>query len=263
MTTIKIIGFALLAWPALCAAQSRTQPPKNPFTGDPQAAEAGRAMFRIYCSPCHGIRAGGGRGPDLTRGTYSAGDSDADLFRVISDGVEGTEMQGFGASTGDEEVWRLVTYIRSVAHRDTAVIPGDASIGGKLFWEKGACGQCHRVDGKGGRFGPDLSKVGRQRSFAYLRSSVVSPHEDLAPGYNTITVITRDGHKIVGVQKGFDNFSTQLLDASENFYSFQNSDVASVKREFRSLMPDTYGQLFSKAELGDLLRYLTTLRGEK
>ena len=52
-------------------------------------------MFRIYCSPCHGIGAQGGRGPDLTLGTYSAGNSDADLFKVISDGAPGTEMAAY------------------------------------------------------------------------------------------------------------------------------------------------------------------------
>ena len=38
----------------------------NPLASDPKAAEIGRGMFRIYCAPCHGIRAQGGRGPDLT-----------------------------------------------------------------------------------------------------------------------------------------------------------------------------------------------------
>ena len=60
--------------------------PQNPFKNDPQAAEAGRGIFRIYCSPCHGIRADGGKGTDLTRGIYSAGERDADLLAVISNG---------------------------------------------------------------------------------------------------------------------------------------------------------------------------------
>ena len=64
--------------------------PQNPFRNDPQAVEAGRGAFRIYCTPCHGIRAEGGRGPDLTRGVYSAGETDAALFDVISNGVPGT-----------------------------------------------------------------------------------------------------------------------------------------------------------------------------
>jgi hypothetical protein len=63
------------------------------------------------------------------------------------------------------------------------------------------------------------------------------------------------------VQRGYDNFSAQLMDMSEKFHSFQRSDVRSVKREYRSLMPDGYGRTFSEAEMDDLLAYLVSLRG--
>src|SRR6266568_3511907 len=93
--------------------------PQNPFKNGPQAVEAGRGAFRIYCSPCHGIRAEGGRGPDLTRGIYSVGERDADLFAVISNGAPGTEMPSFSLGLGDENIWRVISYLRSVTRRDT------------------------------------------------------------------------------------------------------------------------------------------------
>src|SRR5271154_5468710 len=98
----------------------------NPVAKDPGAAETGRWTFRIFCAPCHGIRADGGRGPDLTLGTYSAGDRDGDLFRVIARGVPGTEMAAYAGRIQDDEIWRLVAYIRSVAHSDKVAIQGDA-----------------------------------------------------------------------------------------------------------------------------------------
>jgi putative heme-binding domain-containing protein len=111
--------------------------------------------------------------------------------------------------------------------------------------------------------GPDVTRVGRTRSLHYLRESVVSPNADLTAGYNTVTVVTRDGKKIVGVQRGFDNFSAQLMDAKENYYSFMKSDVTSVKREFRSLMPEGYGKVFSEPELNDLVAYLAGLGAKR
>ena len=233
--------------------------PQNPFRNDPQAVEAGRGAFRIYCTPCHGIRAEGGRGPDLTRGVYSAGETDAALFDVISNGVPGTEMPSFSLGLGDENTWRVVSYLRSVTRRDVEKVSGNPAAGEKLFWGKGGCGACHRVGMRGGRMGPDLTRAGRTRSLQYLRDSVISPDADLTPGFYTITVVTRAGKKIVGVQRGFDNFSAQLMDAQENYYSFMKSEVSSVKREFRSIMPDGYGKMFTKAELDDLVAYLTTL----
>jgi putative heme-binding domain-containing protein len=244
---------------SLCAAQ---QPKQNPFANDPQAAKDGRPLFRLMCSPCHGIHAEGGRGPDLTRGTYSVGDTDADLYDVIANGAQGTEMADFLGRIGEENVWRLVSYIRSVSRKDVEKVAGDPQKGEKLFWEKGQCGQCHMVRGRGGRMGPDLTSAGRARSLAYLRESVLEPNADITPGYYTVRVVTRDGTTITGAQRGFDNFSAQLMDVNDHYYSFQKSDVASIKREYRSMMPDTYRSLFSDAELNDLLAYLASLRGE-
>jgi putative heme-binding domain-containing protein len=240
----------------LCRAQTT-----NPFASDPQAAETGRWNFRILCSPCHGIHAEGGRGPDLTLGTYSSGDSDADLFRVISRGVPGSEMAGYGGRVEDQGIWRLVSYIRSVARHNTAPVAGDRAAGEKVFWGKGNCGGCHRVGSRGGGAGPDLSQTGRRRSVAYLRASLLTPDSDVTPGYNTITVVKRDGKKIVGVEKGYDNFSAQLIDLSGRYYSFLREDVTSMTREAKSLMPSTYGQLLSENEVKDLIAYLSSLRG--
>ncbi len=249
-----------LAAAGACAAQTAS---KNPLANDPAAAENGRIRFRGACSLCHGIRGEGGRGPDLTLGSYSAGDSDQDIYNVIANGTPGTEMPDFGQRLEPEEMWQLVSYLRSIARRDAVRITGNAAAGRKLYSEKGQCAQCHRIQGQGGRMGPDLTRSGRQRSLAYLKESVLTPSADLTIGYPTITVVTRDGKKIAGVQRAFDTFSVQVMYTDENYYSFFNSDVASVKREFKSLMPDSYRGLFNDTELNDLLAYLASLRGSE
>jgi cytochrome c oxidase cbb3-type subunit III len=231
----------------------------NPFNSDPKAAELGRVMFRIICSPCHGIHATGGRGPDLTLGTYSAGEKDRDLFRVIARGIPGSEMAAYAGRLDDEAIWRMVSYIRSVAKPQNAAVEGDPAAGKAIFWGKGACGQCHQVGPRGGSIGPNLSLVGRQRSLAYLRASVVTPDADITPGYSTITVVLRDGKKITGVEKSVDNFSAQFVDLAGKYYSFLREDVASIQQESRSLMP-SYAQALTAGELTDLVAYLNTLR---
>lgn len=247
-----------LALAAMCAAQT---PRTNPFANDPTAIGDGKPMFSLRCAPCHGRNAEGGRAPDLTRGTYSVGDTDEDLFSVIANGAAGTEMPDFLARIGQDNVWRLVAYVRSLAKRDAEQLNGNAENGKALFAGKGQCVQCHAIDGQGGRMGPDLARVGRQRSLKYLRESLTDASADLTPGYNTVTVVTRDGKKIVGVQKNFDTFSAQLMDVAGNYYSFMKSDVTSITREYKSMMPD-YKSTFSESELNDVLAYLVTLRGE-
>jgi putative heme-binding domain-containing protein len=214
----------------------------------------------MSCASCHGLHATGGRsGPDLTVGSFGAGDTDADLFRVIADGVAGTEMPAFGQKFEDDERWRLVSYVRSLTRHDAVPPPGNATTGEGLFWGKGNCGQCHRVGARGSGVGPNLTRAGRQRSVAYLRESVIAPDADISSGYAAITVVTRDGRKITGLERGFDNFSAALMELSGRYYSFQKDEVTSIQREERSLMPSTYGRLFSERELDDLVAFLASL----
>ena len=255
---MRTIGVCWFVTAAVCFAQPAL---KNPFANDPGAVEVGRLTFRGSCALCHGIQAGGGRGPDLTLGTYSAGDTDADLYKVIAGGVAGTEMPAFAANLESDDLWRLVAYLRSIAGRGRVAVTGDREAGSQLFWNRGQCGQCHMVGGKGGRLGPDLTSVGRKRSLAYLKESILDPNADITPGYNTVSVVTKDGKTVVGVQRGFDDFSAQLMDVAENFHSYEKSDVTSMKREIRSLMPARYRSLFSEPQLNDLLAYLASLRG--
>src|SRR5579862_3215331 len=123
----RIAGLFLAA--CFCYGQNA-----NPFASDPQAAETGRWTFRILCAPCHGIHADGGRGPDLTRGGYSVGDQDKDLYNAIARGIPGSEMPAYGDRLDANGVWRLVSYVRSVARHDADSVQGDASAGEKTFW---------------------------------------------------------------------------------------------------------------------------------
>ena len=68
------------------------------------------------------------------------------------------------------------------------------------------------------------------------------------------------GKTIRGLEKGLDNFSAQLTDLSGKFYSFERSEVKSMKSETRSLMP-AYAKTFSEGELTDLVSYLASLKG--
>src|SRR5271166_3511976 len=158
-----VLRIGLLALAAALHAQDR-----NPFANDPKAAEAGKSHFRINCALCHGLGAhGGGRGPDLTRARKKHGNADSDLFRTIHDGVPGTDMPAAMGSIGvemkDQEIWQVITYLRSVEVK-TPPPTGDAAHGKVLFFGAADCSKCHMVEGKGGRLGPDLSAVMSSRS---------------------------------------------------------------------------------------------------
>jgi hypothetical protein len=49
------------------------------------------------------------------------------------------------------------------------------------------------------------------------------------------------------------------MDTQDNYHSYLKSEVTSIERADKSLMPDSYGKSLTKAELDDLIAYLSTL----
>src|SRR4029077_20376803 len=119
-----LAGFALIACGTSAPRLSAQE--KNPYAGDPKVAKLGEYQFRSNCAFCHGLGArGGGRGPDLTRAQKHHGNTDAEIFHNIHDGIGGTAMPaatngGIGVGMSDEEIWQVVTYIRSVEKKASA-----------------------------------------------------------------------------------------------------------------------------------------------
>jgi cytochrome c oxidase cbb3-type subunit 3 len=270
--TICIGSVYVVACPTSVLGQE--QGIKNPLTDDPSAIKEGSSLFRANCSPCHGLNAGGGgRGPNLRTGLWVHGSSDSAIFRTITQGVPGTEMPANPFE--DSEIWALVSYLRSVSAGTKTPVAGDQAQGERLFFGKGACQQCHMVKGRGGLLGPDLSRIGAARSVEYMTESIREPDKELSLAmsdpnnhygipaeYDTVTAVTQDGQRVIGVAKNEDAFSLQLLGQDEKLHLFLKKDLRDVIHERRSLMPAYTESRLSKQELQNLLAYLTSLRGE-
>src|ERR1700690_77267 len=243
---------------------------RNPFSADAKAAKAGEFEFRINCAFCHGLGArGGGRGPDLTRAHKRHGDSNADLFQNISQGLPGTVMpangtNGQGVGMTDDEIWQILTHLRSVKVNAPTKPVGNAAHGKELFHGDGNCSSCHMVEGKGGRLGPDLTAVGTARTVESLVESVRFPSRRLAWGltestkefaqeYETVTVVTLDGQEIKGVTLNEDQFSLQMMDMTERVYLFEKDKLRSIHTSRESLMPSYNPTILSDQDLGDII----------
>ena len=264
-------AFLLLAATAAGAADDR-----NPFAGDAKAAKAGEYEFRINCALCHGLGAhGGGRGPDLTRARKKHVHSDEEMFQVISNGIPGTVMpangtNGQGVGMTDEEIWQIITYIRSVEVKAPANPIGNAAQGKELFYGDANCSLCHMVEGKGGRMGPELTTVGGSRTRESIVDSVRNPSRRLAwrlteatkefpQEYESITVVTADGRQIKGVALNEDSFSVQMMDASEKISLLEKDTLLSFKKSRESMMPQYDPDVLSDKDLEDIVAYLISV----
>lgn len=255
------------------AALGASAQEKNPYAGDAKIAKLGEYQFRLNCAFCHGLGArGGGRGPDLTRAQKHHGNSDAEMFHNIHDGIAGTAMPaatngGIGVGMSDEEIWQVVTYLRSVEVKAPVHPPGNPAHGKELFNGALGCSMCHMIDGKGGRLGPDLSTVGASRSTDYLVESVRNPSRRLAQGifeamkefaqeYESVQVVTADGTKLSGVVLNQDQFTLEMLDTHEQLHLFEKDKLRSFETRRESAMPVYDPKTLSDKDLQDLLAYL-------
>jgi putative heme-binding domain-containing protein len=250
---------------ALVAA--RAQPPQepptaiptanNPHLGNAQSIRSGMALYRIRCGECHGLDAKGYRGPDLSA-LMSTDVADERLFQTMRKGVPGTEMPP--STAPDDDLLMVIAYLRKLGTPAPAEgVSGNVENGTRLFAAQ--CSSCHRVAGRGGRLGPDLTRIGIARSRAALVREIRTPSDWVPPAFETVTLVTKDGQRIRGAKKNEDVFSIQVMDTRERIQGYTKSTLQDVIYEKNSLMPAFAPGRLNDSDLNDLVGYLSTLRG--
>jgi putative heme-binding domain-containing protein len=181
------------------------------------------------------------------------------LFKTVKNGVTGTEMPA-NPRMFDQEVWQVLAYLRTLAAAAPNDPPkGNAQNGERVF--RVNCASCHRVNGVGGRLGPDLSRIGAGRARDTLVKQIRGAVEDFKSGYEPVTITAANGQSIRGVKKNEDLFSVQVMDTRERIQGYEKDKVKEVVNDTKSAMPAFGPERLSESDLDDLIRYLGTLRG--
>ena len=262
MTTNLCVG---LFAAAVFFAQS-AQPVKNPKEGNPDAIRSGTATYRARCAGCHGTEAKGAAGGSDLTGLWSEKGTDQTIFQSIRRGFPNSlKAHSFGP---EDDAWNVMAYLKTLDVVRTATTTGNPASGERFF--NANCIQCHQVNGKGGRLGPDLSRVGASRSRSLLAHKVRHASSYImnaytlnyvVDGYQPVTLVTRDGQRIRGVKKNEDAFSVQIMDTRERIQGYMKADLKELIDEEISLMPDFGTDRLPDSGLEDLLAYLQTMRG--
>src|SRR6185503_5296223 len=257
-------GFAFVGFGALLLAQAPpAQHPaaSNPHLGNRESIRGGMALYRVRCADCHGLDGTGYRGPDLVA-AIGGGMPDERLFDTIRNGVPGTEMPAATlVDVADDDILQLISYLKSIGSVAAAERPiGNTANGERLFTQQ--CTSCHRVAGRGGRLGPDLTRIGGQRSQAAITREIRTPSEWISPTFETVTIVTKDDQRIRGAKKAEDVFTIQIMDTRERIQGYRKSDLKEVIYEKTSLMPAFPAERLGDNDLTDLVGYLASQRGE-
>jgi cytochrome c oxidase cbb3-type subunit III len=244
-----------LAFAAPAGAQLLTQ--DHPGQYSQEDIVAGNRLYNAQCNQCHGRDGDQISGIDLRRGQFRRASSDEDLARVITNG-SAAGMPPFRLQPA--ELTGIVAFIRAGFDTTATVRVGDAERGRAVFEGKGACGTCHRVEGRGPRAAPDLSDIGVARAPAALERSVRNPTSAMLPINRPIRIVMKDGTTIRGRRLNEDTYTVQIIDEGERRRSVAKSEARTLDVDTTSSMP-AYADRLTTAEIADVVAYLLTLRG--
>lgn len=236
--------------PIVALAQST-----NPYIGDQGAIRVGGALFGARCATCHGADAKGIVAPDLTL-LWADGVEDHRVFQLVREGVPGSIMPSSPAP--DNELWAIVAYLRSIS---TVALVTDASAdverGETLV--NSTCITCHRVNGKGGSMGPDLSRIAAIRSKDLLISAIRDPSALIASRYKPVTLVLNDGTQVHGTLKSEDAFSIQIMNSEQQLRGYRVSQLQEIIRETESVMPVFDANVLTENDLNNIVGYLVNI----
>jgi putative heme-binding domain-containing protein len=159
---------------------------------------------------------------------------------------------------------------------------GDPARGKAIYEGKGDCQSCHRINGAGGRLGPDLSDIGIPRgggrggggaakagaapapaptlNTSALETSILDPDAEVALSNRLVRVVTKDGKSVTGKLLNHDNFTVQFIDPQGKLRSYLKADLKESTVLTKGLMP-SYKDRLSSQEVADVVAYLATLKG--
>ena len=246
----------------LAAQEQRTHPAaNNPHLGNPQSIRSGMAIYRVRCGDCHGLDASGYRGPDLTALDGRRHDR---RTAVPDDPQRRAGHRDAGAGNGhvrrrhpDDD--RLPAQSRRRGRTGERPV-GNVENGARLFARSAPAAIASPA--RGGRIGPDLTRIGISRSRAALIREIRTPSEWVPPAFETVTRghQGRPAHPRRQEERGR-VFSIQVMDTRERIQGYLKANLQEVIYEKNSLMPAFGAARLNDSDLNDLVGYLTTLRG--
>jgi len=138
-------------------------------------------------------------------------------------------------------------------YRSSLSMAGDIEKGKAVFQKQ--CSACHRVDGVGYEFGPNLVSY-KYRGTDAILTHVLDPNREVNPRYVNYIAKTRDDRIVNGMLDSETASSITLLRGDNYRESIAVANIAELKNTQKSIMPEGMEQQIDHHAMADLLAYL-------
>lgn len=141
-------------------------------------------------------------------------------------------------------------------------LQGDSARGMSLFFGKGElsaalCARCHKINGTGNDFGPDLSHIASKYNRADLLDNILNPSKTIAPGYATTLVRTKSGDTFSGILVSKTDKELTLKGPDLKLTKIPAAQVDRTVVQPVSSMPEGLLSDLEPQQAADLLEYLS------
>ncbi|MBL8890245.1 MAG: HEAT repeat domain-containing protein [Planctomycetaceae bacterium] len=133
------------------------------------------------------------------------------------------------------------------------VAAGNSEQGQAVFQKH--CASCHRVDNVGHTVGPDLRAL-TDVSVEGLLTSILNPHTAMDARYTAYLALTTDGQVLSGMLESESSNSVTLLAQEGKRFQLLRSEIDSLQRTGKSLMPEGLEKEIPPNAMRDLLHFL-------
>lgn len=142
---------------------------------------------------------------------------------------------------------------------EDTLVGGNADRGGKIFFEKtaAACLRCHKIEGRGGDVGPDLTKAAEKNDRRAFLEAIADPNRKIAQGFDSVVLLLNDGRVVTGVLREETDKNVTVIDADNKRITVAKEEIDERQRG-KSAMPEDAVTKITESELRDLIEYLTT-----
>ena len=133
---------------------------------------------------------------------------------------------------------------------------------GQQMYAKARCNACHKMNGVGGGYGPDLTSVNKRFTRIETLESILFPSHVISDQYATKKVLTTDGEVFTGiVVKTAKGLAVRVNENKE--FVIAEDQIQEVQSSRTSVMPAGLLDTLSPSEIRDLMVYLGYVPAEK
>ncbi len=133
--------------------------------------------------------------------------------------------------------------------------------GEAIFFGRGTCFACHRVNGRGVAVGPELAGISKRRDPHYLVEAILNPDAYIVEGYQQTSLEMKGGRKLFGMIQEETAISINLVLLTGEQITVPTEDLKKRSDAKKSGMPASFVYTLSPQDVADVTAWTLTLQG--